>query len=177
MLNILRAASSGLRREDYQTTDTVISPHFSTLTSGTACPGRWRRGPPARRGPGSSPARWPGRACLCSTEPRPPRTRPSCPPRTCAAHTTVRTVAKLSTSAGSWSHPGSSGEGGHRVLGGRVGWRGVHVALARDPARGGHVDDDAAAAPRLAGHVPRAGLEAAVDPLLQPGPESQCRVG
>ena len=55
------------------------------------------------------------------------------------------------------------------MLGGRVGGRGVHVALARDPARGGHVDDDAAAAPRLAGHVPRAGLQAVVDPLLQPG--------
>ena len=63
------------------------------------------------------------------------------------------------------------------MLGGRVGGRGVHVALARDPARGGHVDDDAAAAPRLAGHVPRAGLQAVVDPLLQPGTESQCTVG
>ena len=62
------------------------------------------------------------------------------------------------------------------MLGGRVGGRGVHVALARDPARGGHVDDDAAAAPRLAGHVPRAGLQAVVDPLLQPGTESQCNV-
>ena len=45
-------------------------------------------------------------------------------------------MAELSPSGGSWSHPGSSGEGGHRVLGGRVGGRGVHVALARDPARG-----------------------------------------
>ena len=62
------------------------------------------------------------------------------------------------------------------MLGGRVGGRGVHVALARDPARGGHVDDDAAAAPRLAGHVPRAGLQAVVDPLLQAGTESQCGV-